>query len=111
MFISYSRIDRLYVEKLAGHLAGAGIPVWYDMEVTAGERFAKEVSDRIRGCSAFVVVLSPYSCASEWVGRELHYAVEQDKVILPLLLAPCEVPIQLSGVHYEDVVGGRPVNG
>lgn len=107
VFISYSRTDRAYVEKLARHLAAVGVPVWYDIELTVGERFAKEVSDRIRACCALIVVLSPGSCRSKWVAREVHYAAERDKPILPILLAPCDVPIYVSDLHREDVTGGR----
>jgi hypothetical protein len=40
VFISYSRKDRAYVDKLAAHLSAARIRVWYDWGLAAGERFA-----------------------------------------------------------------------
>src|SRR4051812_44133695 len=107
VFLSYSRADRAYVEKLASHLESAGVPVWWDFEIRAGEAFAREIQQRIDACAAVLVVLSPAAAASKWVSRETHYADERDKTIVPLLLEPCPIPFLLTGLHREDVRGGR----
>src|SRR5262249_14228661 len=107
IFISYSRADRAYVSRLAAHLATVGIPVWYDFEVETGERFSQEIQQAIDECAAFVVVLTPASVASEWVRREISRAVRKDKRILPLLLSPCDTPIELERMQQEDVTDGQ----
>jgi hypothetical protein len=106
-FISYSRDDRAYVEKLAAHLTAMGIPIWYDYRLVAGEIFDEEIERRIGDCAAFLVVLSPRSVDSQWVGREITYADDLHKQLIPLLLEPVDhSPIRLAGVQREDVVGG-----
>jgi dipeptidyl aminopeptidase/acylaminoacyl peptidase len=106
-FISYSRADRAYVDKLAAHVESAGVPVWYDYELAAGDRFDSEIQRQIDTCAAFVVVLTPASAASPWVNREIGYAQDQAKPVMPLLLAPCVAPIRLQDLHREEVIAGQ----
>jgi DivIVA domain-containing protein len=106
IFISYSRRDRAYVEKLAAHLRGAGTPVWYDFQIVTGDRFAHVIQQNIELCAAFVVVLTGASATSEWVGREITYALKKRKPIFPLLLEECPDKIELINLHHENVIGG-----
>jgi parallel beta-helix repeat protein len=107
VFISYSRTDRPYVEKLAAHLSRAGIPVWYDYEIVAGDRFASVLQAQIDTCAAFLVVLTPASVESAWVYREVSHAIHREKRVLPLLLQKCDPHLLLSGLHHEDVTRGQ----
>jgi hypothetical protein len=93
------------VERLAGHLGKAGIPVWYDYEIDAGDRFDAAIAKQIDDCAAFVVVLTPASVGSRWVAREIGRADDVPKPIFPLLLEPCKTPIRLQGLHQESAVG------
>ncbi|GAA3398254.1 toll/interleukin-1 receptor domain-containing protein [Cryptosporangium minutisporangium] len=106
VFLSYSRADRLYAEKLAAFLEAAGVEVWWDFELRAGDRFVNEIETRIEASAAFIVLLSTSSVDSKWVQRELHYADAQGKEIVPLLLEECRTPFLTAGLHYEDVRGG-----
>jgi WD40 repeat protein len=109
VFISYSRHDRAYVVRLARHLMRAGLAVWYDYDLTAGDRFDTAIQRQINMCRALVVVLTPTAVDSEWVGREVAYAQDRGKPVLPLLLSRCQTPISLIRTHHEDVTdGGMP---
>jgi hypothetical protein len=46
-FISYSRRDRRYVERLASHLKHAGVRTWFDDEIPIGDRFEKVIRSKI----------------------------------------------------------------
>jgi len=105
VFLSYSRTDRSYVDRLAGYLTGAGIPVWYDYEISAGDTFGPRIQQAIDGCAAFVAVLTPAAVASKWVTREIGYADALNKPVLPLLLEDCVKPIEIHLVQHEDVRG------
>jgi WD40 repeat protein len=107
VFISYSQRNRQYVDKLAAHLRHAQIPVWYDYEMVAGDRFASVIQTQIDNAVAVVVVLTPASRESEWVHREISYAIRVSKPILPLLLERCDPHILLVALNEEDVTGGR----
>jgi WD40 repeat protein len=107
VFISYSHHDQAYVVDLARHLTQAGLTIWYDYRLGAGDRFDIAIQQQIDMCRALVVVLTPAAVASEWVGREIAYAQDQGKELLPLLRWPCQIPISLVRTHYENVTDGR----
>jgi TIR domain/NB-ARC domain len=107
VFISYSRADRAYVERLASYLAQAAISVWYDADVETGEPFSQKIQQAIDDCAAFVVVLTPAAVVSEWVRREISRAVRKGKPVCPVLRAGCDPPIEMDGVQQEDVSGGQ----
>jgi WD40 repeat protein len=105
-FISYSRADRSYVDRLAGHLTAQGIPVWYDYEIETGDHFAAVIQEKLDTCAAVVVVLTPDSMASPWVNREISYAIAEGRPVLPLVLKRSRAHILLADLHQEDVTGG-----
>jgi hypothetical protein len=107
VFISYSRSDQDYVDRLFAHLERAGLNPWIDRSgIDYGTRWKQVVRDAVDGCSAFVVVMTPDAEDSEWVDRELQRAQDAGKPILPLLLRGRKF-FSLADVHYEDVTGGR----
>jgi hypothetical protein len=106
VFVSYSRSDRGYVERLATWLAGAGIPAWYDHEIATGERWEQVIQEQILGCDAMLVVMTPEADKSVWVKREIIFAERKGKPVLPLLLAG-EPFFRLLDAHYEDVTRRR----
>jgi hypothetical protein len=110
VFISYNRTDRKYVEALAAHLRGLDIRPWYDDAIEPGARFSTVIQREIDASGAFVVVLTPAAASSEWVNREVSYALFMRKPVLPLMLKSCTPPIELIDRHREDVTDGRMVN-
>jgi hypothetical protein len=106
IFISHARHDRAYVKDLAAHLTDAGIPVWYDRDIIAGDRWTQKIEDQIDACAALIVVMSPASAKSEWVDREIIHAENRGKTIVPLLLDGT-VFFHLNNIKYHDVTGGR----
>ncbi|MBB5866691.1 hypothetical protein F4553_000070 [Allocatelliglobosispora scoriae] len=107
VFISYSRTDHVYANRLADHVARAGLPVWLDNAIATGETFGPRIQQAIDECAVFVVVLTPESARSDWVRREVSRAARLRKPMRPLLLRPCDVPIELDGIHHEDVTRGE----
>lgn len=87
VFISYSRTDHEYLERLSDHLQESGLAVWTDWGIEPGtSRWTIAIRDHIDRCIAFVVVMTPEAEESEWVGREIRRAQTKNKTILPLLL-------------------------
>ncbi|MGK5680228.1 TIR domain-containing protein [Actinoplanes sp. URMC 104] len=102
VFISYSRCDELYVDRLAEWLTEAGVPVWLDRQrLEVGDRWAHELRDRIDDCAVLLVVMSPAAEASIYVGNEVQRARDRAKPILPLLLSG-EPWFELGTVNYFD---------
>ncbi|MEQ8674494.1 MAG: TIR domain-containing protein [Aggregatilineales bacterium] len=86
IFLSYSRKDKEFAQKLVKSLADDGRDVWIDWEdipVTAD--WLEEIYQGIRESNAFVFVISPDSVQSEVCGWELKYALENKKRLIPIL--------------------------
>jgi hypothetical protein len=107
VFVSYGRDDHAYAQRLSASLEAAGIPVWYDHAMVSGDRFDEVIQEKLDGSSAVIVLLSPAAVASQWVKREISYALNKAKPVLPLLVTPCDIPILLIDRHHEDVTDGR----
>jgi hypothetical protein len=106
VFISYSRKDLIFVERLAADLQAAGLQVWYDLSgLDGGTRWGREIQNSIEASQCFVVVLSPNSIDSEWVEKEFMYANSLKKKIIPLLYQPCKTPMWFINLHFIDVQG------
>lgn len=114
LFLSYSRRDAAYAERLRAGLEGAGHDVWIDRDdLVVGERWRTSIVEGITSADAVVLVVSPPSMASEHVLREVSLAAESDKPLYPVRLVPCEVPASfrylLAGIQFVDVArAGEP---
>ena len=103
VFISYSHDDKEFVKKLAKELEKSQAKVWWDFSaLKGGQNWQKEIQQGIKLCEFFLVVLTPQGVESEWVNREIIYAMEYKKPIIPLYLKPCERPISIIEKQYID---------
>jgi hypothetical protein len=108
IFVSYERTDQEYVGRLIAWLSRAGVEVWFDRDIATGHRWENVLRERIESCQALLVVMTPSAAGSEWVAKEVGYARELNKPILPLRLAG-EVLFDLVDIQAEDVRhGGMP---
>ena len=87
IFISYSRKDEETVDKIKTILDECQIPYWIDKEgIFSGENYKEVIVDAIDVAKVVIFVSSANSNASINVIRELGYAVQQGKTIIPVLL-------------------------
>ena len=108
VFISYSRRDMRFVEKLAKDLEGKGYDVWFDLtDIEGGERWAQEIQKGIQGSDYFIIAVSPHSIQSEWVEKEFIYASSRKLPIIPVLLETCDLPIWLMNIQYIEMLHRR----
>lgn len=107
VFVSYSRCDQDYADRLVAHLEAAGIDVWIDRgDIEPGARYRRSLEAAINACAAFLVVMTPAAKESNWIEDELDWAEQQDKPIFTLLLEG-RPWFGLTATQYEDVSGGR----
>jgi WD40 repeat protein len=86
VFVSYSRRNRNFAERLARDLSDAGLEVWIDFrQIHAGEMWQQEIYRGIQRSEMLVLCLSPDAVISEWVQREVQTAREQGKLIIPVM--------------------------
>ncbi|MGB7339136.1 MAG: toll/interleukin-1 receptor domain-containing protein [Phototrophicaceae bacterium] len=86
IFISYSRTDMDYVQKLEQRLLSEGFTVWRDNHIQSGDAWWQVVKANLRDCAAMIVVMSPRAALSPWVLRETAIADFLNKPVFPLLL-------------------------
>jgi hypothetical protein len=84
-FISHSRRDRVFVRRLYEAMEAVDRTPWVDwedIEVTAP--FLEEIYAGIDAADAFVFVISPDSVTSDICLKELRYASDNNKRIIPI---------------------------
>ena len=109
VFISYSRTDMEFVQRLAMDLENAGFDVWWDLtDIQGSDVWEKKIEEGLRNCEHFIVVLSPASLESRWVRREYLSADNAGIKIIPLKLKPYdETPLTLRDIQPVDAIGRR----
>jgi hypothetical protein len=104
VFISYAHEDGPVIDIIRSHLTAAGYDVWVDRELIAGgESWRTRIVEAIESSDVFLLILSPHSVRSKYVLQELNIADGESKPILPVLIAPVEIPremkLQLAGLQ------------
>ncbi len=108
IFLSYSRSDRDFVKRLATDLKRNHIDVWLDeWVIKPGDDIREEIEKGIDKYDFFGIVLSPFAVSSGWTRKELSAGMVKEisagrTVILPVLLADCDIPLLLAGKRYAD---------
>jgi hypothetical protein len=87
VFVSYSRKDNEFVERLTNDLRQAGIKVWRDVDaILPGQEWASEIKSGVEQAEALLFVSSQNSVYSEWMSRELEFAIRNIKTVIPLVI-------------------------
>lgn len=108
VFISYSKRDIVYAEKLINTLRREGFNPWVDMEgLGAGTHWQTRLQKQIYTCDAYILVMSRNAFNSKWVPDELVTAKTKGKPIFPLLLDDTEMFLAIQTIQFEDVRGGK----
>lgn len=102
IFISYSRRDTEYVSTLAEALRKQGFDVWFDKNIRTGSDWDDTLEEELKKADTIVLVLSKTSVASENVKDEMSYVMNMGKVINPIKIEECDVPMRLARKQYVD---------
>jgi hypothetical protein len=108
VFISYSRRDSAFVDRLYARLIACGTAPWIDrVELRAGDSLLQRLASAVSKSTYVLAVLSPASVSSRWVQKELeiasHLELEEGTVkVVPVLRRSCEFPIALRPKLYLD---------
>ena len=90
VFISYKSEEYEKAEQLRVVLEQNGISCWRaPNSIPTGSNYAMEIPKAIRSCSVFVILLSQRAQQSKWVCKELDRAINNGKVIVPVMLEQC----------------------
>ena len=108
VFISHSSLDNEFVEKeIVSFLTRYGIEIWYSKDdIESTTEWEKQIKLGLKACDWFLVVLSPYSVASDWVRCEVDWALEERRGrVIPVLYRTCDptdLHLKLRRIQYID---------
>jgi TIR domain-containing protein len=102
LFLSYTHQDTNRAETLARLLEDAGLTVWWDRQMVAGDKIHDVVDEQIEKAKAVIVLWSPISVKSDWVRGEAQTAHELAKLV-PIKIEECKLPVNYRGIHTPEV--------
>lgn len=109
VFISYSRQDKEFVERLVKDLSDNRITYWFDQEgIRPGNPdWDDELHKAVRNCHTLLWLVSSASSASKYVKHELELAQSYDHPIIPLWIEGAKwiqlVPFGFGKAQYIDL--------
>jgi hypothetical protein len=94
VFISYSRPDEKWADRLRLALTKRDVEVWDPAsEIVPGENWGLKYGKALENSDAVVVLISPASVKSDWVRHEIQYALSSPQFrdrLIPVLVRPTE---------------------
>ena len=87
LFVSYSRRDSVAARKLIESFRSIEQEVWVDWEsIPPAVDWLEQIFRGIEEADAFIFMISPDSIASEVCKVEIHWAAQNNKRIIPIVL-------------------------
>jgi TIR domain-containing protein/WD40 domain-containing protein len=104
VFISYSRRDKVFTQKLYEALTTASRDVWADWDdIPASSDWDAEIKQGIQETNSVLFVLSPEWIKSNECRKEMVHAVAMGKRLFPILYLPVDpkdVPPELAKINW-----------
>ncbi|NET38100.1 MAG: TIR domain-containing protein [Cyanothece sp. SIO1E1] len=104
VFISYSRKDKEFVQKLHAALEQAGRDAWVDWAgIAPTAEWWEEIKLGIEKSDTFVFILSPASVGSKVCTEEIDHAVKRNKRLVPIVcrdVKPQDVHSDLARLNW-----------
>jgi hypothetical protein len=91
VFVCYAHDDESRVYPLIEWLAGEGVDVWYDKGIEAGSLWRHEIAKALARSTHVLFFVSRASLSSPHCDREVQYAVDHEKRLIPVYLDAAEL--------------------
>ena len=95
IFVSYSHTDRLQVYPIIDYLNKTGTNIWYDEGIPISEDWKKSIVENLERCSAFLVFITPHIIDSEYVRKEISFALKKQKPFFSVYLKETQLTSEL----------------
>ena len=92
IFVSYNHDNSNKVYEIITAFHEKGYRIWHDDGIPLGENFLDELAKRVKKCNVFFCFLSPEYIESQYCLRELSFAVNNRRTIIPIMLKDFELP-------------------
>lgn len=111
LFVSYSRSDRIAVDKLVADLRQRGYVLWMDVDergIEPGEDWQRELTKQMSASEGVIACISPDFLASPYCPVEIAQAQRENKLIYPVIVRRLGderglASIGLERVQYADL--------
>lgn len=104
LFISYSRKDKSFAERLVGCFGEQQTDIWIDWEnIPPSTDWWDEIKRGIEEADAFIFLVSPDSVISRVCAEEIAHAVKNGKRLIPAIardVAPKDAPPEVSKLNW-----------
>ena len=98
IFISYSRKDYAITEKITHALNAGGFSYFIDQQgLASGEGFVQAIINAINNSRLFLCVLSQNAYSSDFLIKELRYALYENIIVFPVIVDNSPLP---NGLKY-----------
>lgn len=98
VFVSYSHVDKEYLERLQVHLKpfekNGLIDLWIDTKIKVGEKWKEKIENALEKSAIAILLISADFLASDFIIDNelpplLKSAEEKGKIIVPVIVKPC----------------------
>ena len=109
-FISYSSKDEEFARRVHNDMQAAGVRCWFaPHDIQAGKKIHKQIDDAIRVYDKLLLILSPNSMNSNWVGSEIIRAKKKEdrqdsQMLFPVGIVPYQ---KIQDWEFFDSDSGR----
>jgi len=87
VFISYSRQDRAFVERLTDALSAAGVETWTDVSnIAPGQNWQDQIEKGLLSAEVLLYVASRNTSESRWMEEELRAFMRGTGRVIPLII-------------------------
>jgi len=104
VFVSYKSEDRDVATHVVIGLKQAGLTVWWDQSLEAGERSSEVIDQQVRAARVVLVLWSERAVASRWVNAEAEVGDSGDK-LLAVEIEPCTPRVPFNDIHAPRLHG------
>jgi len=102
-FISYSKKNGSFAEALSNCLKETEQAVFIDREkIRAGDNYEEVIGNSIKTCDYFILIWSLVASESVWVNKEIVWACEYNRNIIPFSINGLSVHPLLKKTHHHE---------
>jgi len=104
IFLSYSRMDTKFANRIASDLRDRGFEVWMDQShIPGGKHWDNDIEEALKNAFVVVLIVSPSSATSENVKDEIAFAKRKHVHIIPLVHEEAETPLGWDRLQWIEI--------
>jgi hypothetical protein len=107
VFVSHASADVEKVKDICAKLNEHNIQLWASFkDIPPGAKWDQAIQDALEASSHVLVIASQTSINSSYVRTEIEYALDNDKIVIPILIEDLKLPLRWHTLQYFDYAKG-----